>query len=205
MLRPRFQSKRELARVKSFALAAHLVAAALAGFFISGCASQKLVNEQLSLCPDYFRQNVGQVRILPFWSAIVPLTGGPVGWLNKSDGTYSLTSLAGKDVVLHESFHSFDFLCWQNRLDEWQAFVKDFTQDKPRKPNVPIYFLNMTVPFATNVPVPGHVRLYGLATGAEDAADCFVFGIRGQKRNDAELMRKCQVIKNYTEGKMANN
>jgi len=166
---------------------------------ITGCVSQQVLDEQLALCPEHFQRNVGKERILPFWTAILPLTGGPIGWLNKSDGSFSLTPLASKDIILHEAFHSFDYRCANQRPEEWKRFVKDFSGLAP-KPNLPVYFFSMSLPIIRDIPVKGHVRLYSCSTSAEDAADCFVFWTRGKNRNDPELARKCQVVKRFVEG-----
>lgn len=172
---------------------------------IASCTSQQMVDEQLALCPEYFQENVGQTYVLPFYSAVVPILGGPVAWLNKSDpnGSYTLTSLASKDAVLHEAFHSFDYRCALNRNEEWKRFVNDFSQGNPPKPNLLAYFSCMAIPPIRYIPVPGHVNLYGCATGAEDAAYCFAFGIRGRKRDDPELMRKCGVVGRFARGEYA--
>ena len=168
---------------------------------IAGCVSQQIHGEQLALCPEYFQQNVGKGHILPFRTAILPLIGGPVGWLNKSDGSYSLTPLAGKNVILHEAFHSFDYRCAKERPDEWKRFTKDFCNGKDiPKPNLSAYLVGMTLPVIRDIPVKGHVRLYSRATGAEDAADCFAFWMRGKNRDDPELIRKCKLIKRFAEG-----
>jgi hypothetical protein len=175
--------------------------ALIAGGLVPGCVSQKIHDEQLALCPEYFQQNVGEGHVLPFWTAILPLTGGPVGWLNKSDGSYSVTPLAGKFTILHEAFHSFDYRCAKERPDEWKRFIKDFCNGKDvPKPDLPAYLVGMTLPGIRDIPVKGHVRLYGRATGAEDAADCFAFCIQGKSRDDPELMRKCGVVKQFAEG-----
>lgn len=168
---------------------------------MAGCASQQMVDEQLALCPKYFQENTGEAYVLPFYSAAVPILGGPVGWMNKSDpnGSYTLTSLADKDVVLHEAFHSFDYRCALNRKEEWKGFVNDFSQGNP-KPDLLAYLSCITIPIVQHIPVPGHVRLYGCSTGAEDAADCFVFWVRGRKRNDPELMRKVKAAGNFASG-----
>jgi len=166
---------------------------------IAGCVSPEMLNEQLALCPEYFQRNVGKEHILPFWTVISPLTGGPIGWLNKSDGSFCLTPLAGKNVILHEAFHSFDYRCANQQPEEWKRFVKDFSGLAP-KPNLPVYFFSMSLPIIRDIPVKGHVRLYGCSTGAEDAADCFVFWIQGKNRDDPELARKCQVVKRFVEG-----
>lgn len=177
----------------------------LSGLVVGGCVSEQMVNEQLALCPKYFQDNVGETRILPIWSAIIPLTGGPVGWLNKSDGSYSLTALATKDVILHEAFHSVDYCCAENRPDEWKQFVEEFSCKVP-KPNIFIYAACFITPFIQDIPVPGYVRLYGCSTGAEDAADCFVFWLRGKERkNDPQLERKCRVVAKFATGQYAKN
>jgi len=168
---------------------------------IAGCVSQRVLDEQLALCPEYFQRNVGKERILPFWTVILPLTGGPVGWLNKSDGSFCLTPLASKNVILHEAFHSFDYRCANQRPEEWKQFIRDFCNGKNiPKPDLLAYWCGITLPIIRDIPVKGHVRLYSCATGAEDAADCFVFWMQGKNRDDPELIRKYKVVKRFVEG-----
>lgn len=58
----------------------------------------------------------------------------------------------------------------------------------------------MTLPVVRDIPLKGHIRLYSCATGAEDAADCFAFWMRGKSRDDPKLRRKCKVVKQFAEG-----
>ena len=170
--------------------------------FTSGCASVDMVQEELSLCPQYFRDNVGDARVLPVWSAIIPLTGGPIGWLNK-DGSYTLTSLAGRDVILHEAFHSFDYRCYRQRRTEHDKFVSAW--GGVPKPDLVLYLACAAVPIIGKIPVPGHASLYGCSNGVEDAAETFVFWMRGKTRNDEKLMSKCGVIENFVKGKYSSS
>jgi hypothetical protein len=169
--------------------------------FTAGCASTDMVQEELSLCPQYFQDNVGEAKILPLWSAVIPIIGGPTGWLNK-DGSYTLTALAGRDVVLHEAFHSFDFKTHQRRRAEHKEFVEAW--GGVPKPQLALYLACAAVPFICKIPVPGHATLYGRSNGAEDAAETFVFWMRGKTRNDEKLMNKCVVIENFVKGRYNN-
>lgn len=164
----------------------------------AGCASTDMVRDEISLCPRYFQDNVGEAKILPLWSAIIPIVGGPTGWLNK-DGSYTLTALAGRDVVLHEAFHSFDFKTHQRRRAEHNKFVKAW--GGVPKPQLAFYLACAAVPIIGKLPVPGHATLYGCSNGAEDAAETFVFWMRGKTRNDKKLMKKCAVIENFVKGR----
>ncbi len=168
--------------------------------FVSGCASQRAVQEELSLCPQYFQDNVGEAKVLPVWSAVIPLIGGPSGWLNK-DGSYTLTALASRDVILHEAFHSFDFNSYQQRRAEHSKFVRAW--GGVPKPQLALYLACAAVPLVGKIPVPGHASLYGLSNGVEDSAETFVFCMRDKKRNDKKLMNKSSVIGRFVKGKYA--
>ncbi len=164
----------------------------------AGCVSTEMVREELSLCPQYFQDNAGQAKILPLWSAAIPIVGGPTGWLNK-DGSYTLTALAGRDVILHEAFHSFDFNTHKRRRDEHNEVVEAW--GGVPKPQLAFYLACAAVPFIGKIPVRGHATLYGCSNGAEDAAETFVFWMRGKTRDDEELMNKCAVIENFVKGR----
>jgi len=164
---------------------------------ISGCVSTEVVQREIEQCPQYFQDNVGEAKILPIWSAVIPLVGGPIGWLNE-DGSYTLTSLANRDVLLHEAFHSVDFWIYQHRRDEHNRFVAAW--GGVPAPQLALYLICAAVPIVSKVPVPGHVNLYGCSNGMEDAAETFVFWMRGKKRNDKKLMNKCAAIESFVNG-----
>jgi len=164
---------------------------------LSGCATTKKVEMEISGCPQYFRDNVGEAKILPIWSAIIPIMGGPVGWLNK-DGSYTLTAIADRKVRLHEAFHSFDFNSYHRDRDAHDAFVRDWG-GIPRQ-NIVVYLAAAAVPIIDKIPIPGYVSIYGLSNGVEDAAETFSFGAQGKSRNDKELMRKWRVVDRYARG-----
>ena len=149
------------------------------------------------MCPQYFQDNVGQAKILPVWSALIPIMGGPTGWLNK-DGSYTLTALAGRDVILHEAFHSFDFQAYRERKAEHGRFIEAW--GGVPKPQLAVYLACAAIPGIGKIPVPGHASLYGCSNGVEDSAETFVFWIRGKKRNDNKLMHKCSVIESFVTG-----
>ena len=179
----------------------------LSALTLTGCVSEQTVNEQLSLCPKYFQENIAKPNILPWYSAIVPLTGGPVGWANAHDpnGAWTITSLASKGHVLHEAFHSFTIRSYYNKRKEFDAFVHAFTDGNGSpKPNTFVYLTSFIVPMITYLPVPGHVNFYSMSSGGEDSANAFAFWMQGKKRNDKKLTRKIKVIENYTTGKYLN-
>lgn len=171
----------------------------IAGLVLShcGCVSDRVVQKELKLCPQYFQDNVGEAKILPIWSAVVPIMGGPVGWLNK-DGSYTLTALASKKIRLHEAFHSFDFNVHRRHKVSHDAFIRNW--GGVPKPQIVIYLAAAAFPVVDKIPIPGHVSLYGLSNGVEDTAQTFSFWIRGKTRNDKELTRKCKVIEKFTKG-----
>lgn len=183
-----------------------LIVAVLLGLIV-GCVSEQSVQKQISLCPEYFQKNIGEVKILPFWTVIIPLACGPVGWMNKSDPNIScsLTPLADKATVFHEMFHTFEWQAAKERPGEWQRFQKDFCNGNVKNysksrlgPIAPL--MCMAFPPIGDIPIHGHVRFYGLSWGAEDTADCFAFWMIGRKRNDLELMRKCEVVGKFARG-----
>jgi len=164
---------------------------------ISGCVSTEVVQREIEQCPQYFQDNVGEAKILPIWSAVIPLLGGPIGWLNK-DGSYTLTSLADRDIVLHEAFHSFHFRTYQQRRNEHNRFAVAW--GGVPEPQLALYLICAAVPIVGKVSFPGHVNLYGCSNVVEDAAETFVFWMRGKKRNDKKLMNKCAVIESFVYG-----
>lgn len=170
---------------------------------LTGCVSTKVVQQELKLCPQYFQDNVGEAKILPIWSVVIPLIGGPHGWLNK-DGSYTLTALASRDVILHEAFHSFDFKCWKERRTEHDDFRMSWGGSP--KPQLGLYLILpfiepvLCVPLVRKLPIPGYVNLYGLCNGNEDAAETFVFYVRDKKRNDKKVMNKRDIIKWLVNG-----
>ena len=174
-----------------------LTAALIVVTSLLGCISNNSIDRQIAQCPEYFQNNVGTAKILPFWYAFFNLTGGPTGWCDRDTGNYYLSPLASEYVVLHEAFHSFDVLTYRDRQDEWQRFTQDFGIATP---NPLVYFACMLIPFVQDVPVPGYVRLYGLSNGAEDSADCFAYWVRSGQSKDIELQLKLLIIKKYTTG-----
>ena len=68
------------------------------------------------------------------------------------------------------------------------------------EPQLALYLICAAVPIVGKVSVPGHVNLYGCSNVVEDAAETFVFWMRGKKRNDKKLMNKCAVIESFVNG-----
>jgi len=165
-----------------------------------GCVSKQKVERELSLCPDYFRQNIGKAFVMPISIEGIMGLYGRVDTKDPEHPFYIYGPFANADTVLHEAFHSFEYRAGHQRKDEWQAFYDDFHNGKTWYFGVPGLFACMFVPFLGDMPLPGHVRFYSALHRLEDTADCFAFWMRGKKRNDKELNRKCEIVGKFAQG-----
>lgn len=89
--------------------------------FLQGCVSYQTIDRELSKCPEYFRQNTGKpvIKLVSFrYSGYVRT--------DKPDEFVIFRLNANKDVILEESFHSFELLALQNRVKEWERFYYDY-------------------------------------------------------------------------------
>jgi len=167
---------------------------------ISGCTSNNAVNEILSTCPQYFQDNIGKVIIKPI-SPSEPHLRGAV-YPKEPENPIYLYGPIEPNIVFHEAFHSFEMRAGHNRPGEWELFYRDFHvgDPDPQYLGSEVYDITRDVPFSQDVLVKGYVRFYSTANHFEDAADCFVFYMRGRKRNDPMLMRKVQAVHKFVNG-----
>jgi len=82
------------------------IIACLILIFLSGCMSQKVIDEQLALCPQYVQDNVGVIIYKPnSWGTAMLISGAT----DIHTGEIWLTVWADKHALLHEIAHSVYF------------------------------------------------------------------------------------------------
>lgn len=93
---------------------------ALWSLSLTGCANPAILQK----CPAYFQKNIGEVKQQPL---------NPLGLIFRGlvqttdpDGTIYLYLLADNNVLLEESFHSFEIRAGHSRYAEWERFYLDF-------------------------------------------------------------------------------
>ena len=93
---------------------------ALWSLSLTGCANPAILQK----CPAYFQKNIGEVKQQPL---------NPLGLIFRGlvqttdpDGTIYLYLLADNNVLLEESFHSFEIRAGHSRYAEWEQFYLDF-------------------------------------------------------------------------------
>jgi hypothetical protein len=163
----------------------------------SGCASRSA----LDTCPQYFRDNIGQIKYQPL-NPLGVFFNGVVNTENP-DGTIHLYLLAGKKTLLEEAFHSFEIRAMNNRPKEWERFCNAFHADGSTIDDYAGLPLLATVmvaaPFAPHVPGgKGHVSLYSRISHFEDTASCFL--AKDKQYKDKVISDKISAVANFTQG-----
>jgi len=164
---------------------------------VSGCASRSALNS----CPQYFRDNIGQIKYEPL-NPLGVFFNGVVNAENP-DGTIHLYLLAGKKTLLEEAFHSFEIRAMHNRPEEWTKFCNAFHADGSTIDDyggLPLLAAIMVaVPYAPHVPGgKGHVSLYSRVSHFEDTASCF---LAKDKQYKGKVLRdKISAVTNFTQG-----
>jgi hypothetical protein len=164
---------------------------------VSGCASRSA----LDTCPQYFRDNIGEIKRQPL-NPLSLLFNGVVNAENP-EGTIHLYLLADNKTLLEEAFHSFEIRAMHNRPEEWERFCNAFHADGSTFDSyggLPLLATIMTaVPFATHVPGgKGHVSLYSKVSHFEDTASCFV--AKDKQFKGKILMDKINVVHKFAQG-----
>jgi len=170
-------------------------------FLLSGCVSHQVAEKEISQCPDYFRNNIGEVKIEPLSPFSVIFKG--YVHLKEEGCPIHLLALADRNTVLEEAFHSFEFRAGTNRVNEWGRFYQDFHKDGTTYKNYGGLFSSLvilTIPFVDKLPVDGKVNFHSTVSHFEDTAECFVFVMRQHQTNDAVLLQKCEAIKKFVNG-----
>jgi len=173
----------------------------LLAMFLSGCMSQRTVEKELARCPEYFRNNIGQVKLEPL-SPLGVIFKGYVSVKDK-DGPIHLLPLANRDTVLEEAFHSFELRAGHNRPQEWERFYHDFHSDGTTYKNYGGIVASLAVaniPFLGRMPVSGKTNFHGTISHFEDTAGCFVFMMKGRRTNDPVLLKKCEAVRRFING-----
>jgi hypothetical protein len=74
--------------------------------FTSGCMSEAYISEQVARCPQFVRDNVGEIKYMPVsWGTVMGISGVT----DKTTGEIWLTAWADKHTILHEIGHSVYF------------------------------------------------------------------------------------------------
>jgi hypothetical protein len=172
---------------------------------VSGCASRSA----LETCPQYFQDNIGQIKRQPLHPLSIFFNG--VVNMENPEGTIHLYLLADKKTLLEEAFHSFEIRAMHNRPKEWERFCNAFHGDGSTFDGsnstfdgsyggFPLVATIMAVPFAAHVPGgKGYVSLYSKINHFEDTASCFV--AKDKQYKDKVLMDKISAVRNFTQGK----
>jgi hypothetical protein len=170
------------------------------GLFLAGCMNPQRASKQILRCPEYMRDNVGQVKF-----EMSPAALFMYGFVhpNEPGCPIHLLPFADSDVVLEEAFHSFEMRAGNDRYDEWERFYKDFHGDGTTYKNyggLAASAVIMSIPLFGDIPVPGHVNFHATVSHFEDTAACFVHTIHGRSTADPTLARKCAAVKKFVEG-----
>lgn len=167
---------------------------------VIGCVSSDFAYEQLAECPQYFQDNIGDVRAKPLSPLGLILLGRVDP--NEPGCPIHLYGLNNKFIVHHEAFHSFEMRSYLRWYDEWELFQNDFGEDTYLGSLVIVMMAYM--PGIEYIPVPGKVRFYSNLSRLEDAADCFAYWMQikqGKKlRKDKVLQRKLSAIEKFVTG-----
>ena len=163
-----------------------------------------MAEKEISQCPDYFRNNIGEIRI----EHLSPLSIIFKGYVySKEQGCpIHLLALADKNTVLEEAFHSFEFRAGLNRKDEWKRFYYDFHGGETTYKDyggLLSSLVILSIPFADKLPAKGKVNFHSTVSHFEDTAECFVFLMRQHQTNDSVLLRKCDAVRRFVNGKYA--
>ncbi len=164
---------------------------------LSGCVTQRMVDEELAKQPEYFRVNVGTVKIEP----LSPLSLFFKGYVNSDEEgcPVHLLLLADRDTIREELFHSFFFRQYAENYAGFAKFHYDFygggTISQNYNPAL-VYLLALNIPMIQELPIPGHANLYGYVSFEEDSAGCFTHG----PRNDKVLQIKCRAVQKFIQG-----
>ena len=173
---------------------------------VSGCASRSALDN----CPQYFRDNIGQIKHQPFHPLSIFFNG--VVNMENPEGTIHLYLFAGKKTLLEEAFHSFEIRAMHNRPREWERFCNAFhgegsifdgsnsTFDGDYGGLPLLATIMVAIPYASHIPGgKGYVSLYSKINHFEDTASCFV--AKDKPYKDKVLMKKISAVRNFTEGK----
>lgn len=184
---------------RSLPLSSRCLAALL--LLLSGCMSHEIAQREIAQCPQYFQDNIGEIKIEPLspWSIIFK------GYVHVDEPNcpVHLLALANKDTVLEEAFHSFELRTGKNKIGEWERFYYEFHSDGSTYRNyggLASSAIILSVPFIDMMPVKGKVNFHSTISHLEDTAECFVFWMRNKKRNDPVLMHKCKVVEKFVNG-----
>lgn len=168
---------------------------------LSGCMSHEMVHKELAQCPQYFQDNIGEIKIEPL-SLLSIIFKGYVH-VDEPNCPVHLLALGNKDTLLEESFHSFELRTGKNRIEEWERFYYDFHSDGSTYKNyggLASSAIILSVPFIDRMPVKGKVNFHATVSHLEDTAECFVFWMRNKHRDDPILMRKCKAVEKFVNG-----
>jgi hypothetical protein len=168
--------------------------------FLSGCISQNTARQEISKCPKYFQDNIGEVKIETFSPLSVIFKGYVSG--TEPNGSIHLYAFADKDTVLEESFHSFEHRAYNNRYGEWVSFYNDFSEDSDW------YSGYLSTAVILNIPLidklgpggKGKVNFHSTVSHMEDSAECFIFWMRGKHTEDPVLAKKVKAVEKFVTG-----
>ena len=165
---------------------------------VSGCASRSALDS----CPQYFRDNIGEIKRQPLNPLGIFFNG--VVNIENPDGTIHLYLLAGNKTLLEEAFHSFEIRAMHNRPKEWERFCNAFHRDGSTLDDyggMPLLAAIMVAaPCAAYIPGgKGHVSLYSKVSHFEDTASCFI--AKDKQYKDKIIMDKISAVRNFTQGK----
>jgi hypothetical protein len=167
--------------------------------FVAGCVSQNTARQEISKCPKYFQDNIGEIKI----ETLSPLSVVFRGYASDdSNSIIHLYAFAGKDTVLEESFHSFEHRAYNNRYGEWFRFYDDFSEDGDWYGEYLSTAIILGVPLIDKLGPGGRgkVNFHSTVSHMEDAAECFIFWMKGKHTDDPILAKKVKAVEKFVTG-----
>jgi len=170
------------------------------------------IDKELTVCPQYFKQNIGAIRIstkgfAPFVTGYVnpDEANWPIHLKSRSVVEKLLVWSDDKNTFLHEASHSFEMRMGKTQYNQWLQFYKQFAQGKEKeKVNISAMLTQIMIPFAGSIKPKGYASLYACTNHFEDFAEthCYLrrHDIEKLKDKDVALYNKCKAVERLISG-----